>query len=615
MIVKMKKVSVITLSDDIENTLANLRELGVAHLEYRDAKSPDLQELVEKRSNAERASMVISQAVGEHSGKGKGVAGESMTDLDADTVIARTLEILSARRDVLEENERLSREYERLEAWGEFDPADIAQLSALGLPVRLYALPKDQFDVLDSEKSVYIVSRNKTTVRIALVAQSLEGIPEMVLPERGLSSIGAQVDKNRTKIADFGLQLASFTSMQSAIEERIADLDQASDFEKAKLSMEDAGILAHITGFVPEIKIGKITDAAKKHSWALLVKDPDEEDTVPVLLKNRRPVRIISPIFDLLGAMPGYREYDISFWFLMFFSLFFAMIIGDAGYGFIFLVLTIVTMVVQKAKGKSTGRELILFIVLSVATLIWGSLSGTWFGSEAIAQAVPFKYLVLEPISTFNPRSSETVKYLCFVIGTAQIILAHGWNFLTQIREKPRIKALGQLGWMVAVFGVFHLVLNLVLDPVTYPIPPYALYMIFGGLTSVVVFSEQDGKFFRGLLRGVSGLFSTFLDSIGAFADVISYIRLFAVGLATVEIAKSFNAIASEMGDSVVGLIGAVFVLIIGHGINIAMGALSVIVHGVRLNMLEFSGHLGMEWTGIQYAPFQKRDSERIESE
>ena len=96
-----------------------------------------------------------------------------------------------------------------------------------------------------------------------------------------------------------------------------------------------------------------------------------------------------------------------------------------------------------------------------------------------------------------------------------------------------------------------------------------------------------------------------FLDSISAFSDIISYIRLFAVGLATVEIAKSFNSMAAGLGDGAAGIIGGILILIFGHTLNLAMGGLSVIVHGVRLNMLEFSGHLGIEWTGIPYKPFK----------
>ena len=161
---------------------------------------------------------------------------------------------------------------------------------------------------------------------------------------------------------------------------------------------------------------------------------------------------------------------------------------------------------------------------------------------------------------------------------------------------------------MAMLIGIYYLVLNLVLDADKYPLPRYVVWLVAGGAGAVIFFSQQEGKFFEGVLRGVGGILTTFLDGISAFADVISYIRLFAVGLATVEIAKSFNGMASDMGGSAFGIVGAVLVLALGHSLNLAMGALSVVVHGARLNMLEFSGHLGMEWTGIPYTPFERRD-------
>lgn len=605
MIVPMKKVSLVTLSASIEETLKNLRKVGLIHLEYEDAKSPNLQELTERRSDAEKALAAIPQ---------EPVPDGSDTPSEADAIIDRVLRITAQVRDLRDEADGINREYERYAPWGEFNPGDLSELAEHGLTVKLYQLTRDQFENIEGVRP-YVISREKTVVRIALVGEELSDIPEMVPPSMSLGDMKKRKADIAESVDELETELGSFSTSRTEIEEKLAELDQAIEFERATLSMGDAGSLAHITGFVPEAKIQKISAAAKKHAWALLIGDPDEEDIVPVLLENKKPVRIISPMFDLLGALPGYREYDISFWFLLFFTLFFAMIIGDAGYGLIFLGLSVLTVILRKAKGKAAGREMILFTVLSSATVIWGSLSGTWFGSRAIAEAAPFRYLVLEPISTFNPRSSEAVKYFCFIIGTAQIVLAHGWNFISYIRKKPRLKAFGELGWMVMVFGLFYLVLNLVLDPVAYPVPQFALYMIAGGLGFVVLFAGQDGKFFRGLLNGLKGLFQTFLDSIGAFADVISYIRLFAVGLATVEIAKSFNAMAADMGSSVVGLIGAILVLIIGHGINIVMGALSVIVHGVRLNMLEFSGHLNMEWSGISYTPFRERNGDSIETE
>jgi V/A-type H+-transporting ATPase subunit I len=187
--------------------------------------------------------------------------------------------------------------------------------------------------------------------------------------------------------------------------------------------------------------------------------------------------------------------------------------------------------------------------------------------------------------------------------------MAHIWNFLVQIRNKPRIRAFAQLGWLSMVLGLFYLVLNLVLSADQYPMPFYSIYMILGGAAAVFIFGEQEGHFFKGVLKGFAGILPTFLSSISAFSDIISYIRLFAVGLASVEIAKSFNSMASGLDNDAVGIIGGILILLLGHGLNLAMGALSVVVHGVRLNMLEFSGHLGMEWTGVEYDPFRNKET------
>jgi V/A-type H+-transporting ATPase subunit I len=127
----------------------------------------------------------------------------------------------------------------------------------------------------------------------------------------------------------------------------------------------------------------------------------------------------------------------------------------------------------------------------------------------------------------------------------------------------------------------------------------------------VILFGEQDSEitFIKGVLKGVGGAFTTFLDAISGFSNIISYIRLFAVGMSSFYIASSFNNLASPMLKGWTIPFGLI-IIAIGHGLNLVMALLSVVVHGIRLNMLEFSGQLGMEWTGIEYNPFRVRISE-----
>jgi len=372
--------------------------------------------------------------------------------------------------------------------------------------------------------------------------------------------------------------------------------------------------LCWLTGFVPTEMVSRVQTEAKTHGWGILVRDPDIDDAVPTQVRNPKAIRIIQPVFDLLGTVPGYRELDTSFWFLIFFTLFFAMIIGDGGYGAILLFGSIRAAVKSRKAESGIGGGLILFLVLSIATVIWGALTGNWFGYAPFAELPVLRLFVIEPLAASNPASTMNIQWLCFVIGTVHLSIAHTWKLFRGFTRRPRVRALTDLGMLSMVLGLYFLVLQLVLDSQRFPMPSVALKMIVGGFLAVVLFSNQEEgrNFFVGAAKGLSGIITIALDSISAFSDIISYIRLFAVGLASLAIAQSFNGMAIGINESIGGIggpVAAAVVLFLGHTLNLAMGALSVIVHGVRLNMLEFSGHLGMEWTGVAYAPFQKRNS------
>jgi len=310
-------------------------------------------------------------------------------------------------------------------------------------------------------------------------------------------------------------------------------------------------------------------------------------------------------VFNLLGVVPGYRERDISFFFLLFFIVFVGMIIGDAGYGAILLAGAIVG-IIRGAARKKIPTVMFLLLVLSISTVAWGGMTGNWFGYEAIGRLVPFRYLVVPALDAFDPASVEAVQAVCFILALTHLTIAHIWNFVREIRRKPAVRAFAQIGWLSLVIALYMLVVSLFVGGT---LPSYVIYMIAGGLGFLFIFGSQNAEtgFFRGIGRGLGEAFQTLFSVIGAFSDIISYIRLFAVGLASVAIAQAFNGIAAGMGGGIGGTIGGIIVLAFGHTLNLIMGGLAVIVHGVRLNLLEFSGHLGMEWTGVEYAPFSER--------
>jgi V/A-type H+-transporting ATPase subunit I len=202
------------------------------------------------------------------------------------------------------------------------------------------------------------------------------------------------------------------------------------------------------------------------------------------------------------------------------------------------------------------------------------------------------------------------VQFLCFTVAVIQLVLAHLKNIKKLL---PSLVAFAQLGWLIMMVGLYFLVLSMLLQV---KLPEFAVYFIGIGLGAYFIFCQQTGgNFFVNIGKSFANFLPTFLNAVSSFADIISYIRLFAVGLAGTSIAQSFNSM-SGLGEGLSGSVSSIalklfagaLILAFGHSLNMVMNALSVIVHGVRLNLLEYAGnHLGMEWSGYSYTPFALR--------
>ena len=253
--------------------------------------------------------------------------------------------------------------------------------------------------------------------------------------------------------------------------------------------------------------------------------------------------------------------------------------------------------------------------MLSGSTIVWGFLTSTWFAIPFDSLPIILRRLSLPALNGGNPDSGTNTKILCFIIGAVQLAIAHIKNIK---RDFPNLKFLAQIGSLIMVIGMFDAVLNLVIDSSRFPLYSWALALIGVGFALVFVFGNWDGNLLRSMMEGLKGIIPTFLGTVSVFADIVSYIRLWAVGLAGLAISQTVNGMAVNMfgpaaGHLVAFIIGGMMGLIlifVGHSINLLMSVLSVIVHGIRLNMLEFSSHLGMEWSGYKYEPLSESAEE-----
>ena len=625
MIVPMKKVSIVVLAAHKRRALRKLESAGVMHVHTEAASGVEIDNVGEKAALVQRALGIVGdqEEAAKDAAVGDGAPSDESVLEEAIALASELAQTQEEMRTTREELDKTTRELERLAPWGDINPADVHDLASKGVVLCVYALSPDRAAAFPDRYDRVILSKTKNLVRFVAripnelitpdgeFPDDLDDFVSLDLPAVSTGELRERHARLEDRIDALREQIAKEAPRYALLERAKQILDRHLEFESVAGVMDQDENLASLTGFVPVEDVESLRAEATNIGWALLIRDPEPGDNVPTKTKNPRAVGIIRPVFKLLGTTPGYRELDISFWFLLFFVIFFAMIIGDGGYGAILFVASIAALIGSGRKAKKTGGRMgdgpILLFVLSISTIVWGALTGTWFGADAIARAVPFRYFIFEPLASFNPRSAQNVQLFCFILGTVQLSIAHVWNFVRELRKKPVVKAFAQLGWLAMVIGLYSLVLNVVLAAMGFGMPTYALYLIGGGLAFVLIFSEQKQgqNFFVGVGKGIAGLMTTFLDSISAFSDIISYIRLFAVGLASVEIARSFNAMASPaIEGGGFGIVAGVLILLLGHTLNLAMGGLSVIVHGVRLNMLEFSGHLGLEWAGVPFRPF-----------
>jgi V/A-type H+-transporting ATPase subunit I len=266
------------------------------------------------------------------------------------------------------------------------------------------------------------------------------------------------------------------------------------------------------------------------------------------------------------------------------------MLVGDAGYGLLFLALT---LTLRFAARKAPRDMIRLLLLLSVCTIAWGSLTGSWFGSSRLPA-------LLDTARLPWLADDRNLMGLCFLIGSIHLTVAHLWS---AVRTINRPVAIAQLGWIGMTWTMFLMARSLILD---YPVPSFTLWMFLGSLAAIVLFMTPPGAIKHSWPDHVM----LPLTVIGNFGDVVSYVRLFAVGSAGAAISQAFNEMALGNGIPTVWAgLSAALILFAAHTLNILLCALGVIVHGVRLNTLEFCSHMGIQWSGFKYRPFSRESA------
>ncbi len=578
----MRKITVVVQAKDRAETLDRLSGLGLVHVEH--LREPAGRSLEEARERLQAVKKTLAALPPEAES-----AGEPLT-MEPDELIARVSELKEEQvrlRDREEKNRRLVEEWE---VWGDFDPQLLRNLNGKGIWVYLTVTPERELKGLPEDVGVEIFARRGGMVYCGIISEGVKyfHFKTRELPNQRLSEMIREGEKIAQAVRKVDQELNRLAAFRHLLEREEELRARELEFEEARGGMEKTGKLSYLRGYCPLPDLSKLEATGRQNNWGLLMEEPTPDDDPPTLITNPRWVRLIEPVFRLIDTVPGYREIDSSFVFLIFFSLFFAMLIGDAGYGVIFFAAT--GLVHWKYGSRlADQRPIFLLYILSAGTIVWGALTGTVFGQEWL----PVFLTGLVPWL----RDQNNIIGLCFLIGAIHLSIAHLWQL---IRKAPSVLALADLGWVAIIWMMFFVARMFILNE---PFPLFAGILGGVGVLLVILFTMHPRQFLREL---VPRNFALFLNVISSFADVVSYIRLFAVGLATVAIADAFNTMAASLGwSSVLSGFFAAVILLFGHTLNMILGGMAILVHGVRLNVLEFSGHLGNEWTGRRYSPFR----------
>jgi V/A-type H+-transporting ATPase subunit I len=583
MIVKMKRLNLLCLTSARDATLKRLQEMGVVHV--TSLRPPESRALETSRNHLAYIKRALETMPRKTTVPPSG--------LPADVVVSLVWTMLQDKKDNEDALADLQQEWTRVQPFGSFDPSMISSLRQRNIFIKLYVAPPGAEVSAPSGAVVVEINKDKAGVYLALISREDMSLPfaEFRQPDRSLKDIESQIAEYKLRLEDCSNSLRLHEGDHEAVAMLRDQLDDTVCFLEAREGMGTAAPVALLRGYLPADQAESMLTMARQEGWGIQIEDPAPDEDVPTMITNPRWVRPIKAVLRGINVLPGYNEVDMSAMFLIFFSLFFAILIGDAGYGVLFLVATRLTRLKFK---KSFSAIFSLLTITSLCTISWGVITGTYFGMAVLPP-------VLEGLKIDWLTDENNMMSLCFLIGAIHLTVAHVWNIF---RMAPNPVALSQLGWIAMTWTMYFGAKLLVLSV---PMPGFVVWMAVAGAILILLFMTPLARLKDEWFQHV--MFP--LSIVSNFVDVVSYLRLFAVGFASLAVAQSFNAMATAGGISGVwsGL-AAACILFVGHALNIILGALGILVHGVRLNTLEFSSHLGVQWAGHPFTPFAYKRTE-----
>lgn len=600
MITKMKKLVFLVHSKEYDMFLEHLRSLGVVHVSQKQQgalQDADLQNLV---AELNRYKTVLRELT-PHLSETEKFDPNRKTGVTTAAKAVEKYDLQVAEKLVQEQTlQALNRDRAQLLPWGDFDPHSLERLKEAGYVIRFYTCPLRAFNPEWTDKyGVIEILRDKQKVNfITLTHADVEpdiDAEQVHLPSMSLSKVEEEIAKTQAAIDAMPVKMMHLATVGvPLLEKAVAELENKVDFGRVRLTGESlaADTLVLLEGWAPAAQIDGISKALDIKGVFYDVEDPQPDDDIPIQLSNNKFAKLFEPLTRLY-MLPTYQELDLTLFFAPFFMLFFGLCLGDMGYGLLMIVaLPIFTKLFQLINPNFSKWLVVLF---GASTMLCGLLSGSFFGFNLYNLDIPF----VQTMKGLLYVDSSTMFTVSLAIGVVQILFGMAIKAVNLTIQCGFKYSLSTIGWLMLLITVGVSVLAGIDmgNPVVMTLLIIAAVLIF--------LLNSPGK--NPLLNIGLGLWDTYNMATGLLGDVLSYVRLFALGLSGGILANVFNSMAIGMkpDNPVAGFIVMALIFVIGHALNIFMNILGAIVHPMRLTFVEFFKNAGYTGGGTEYKPFK----------
>jgi len=616
MITKMKKYDFLIYHKDYHPFLLKLRALGIVHVVQKQlgvfSENSELVDWMNREKRYQEAIRNLNRINDEN-----GIKELKSTDkkIDGDNIL-ETLESLFDEKDKLYlDKQGIKKEIDRIEPLGNFEPENIYRLEKKGWYMNFYVVSKSKFDAqwIEDYNAIKLTQKG-SQIFFATFIQNADIPPieaeHIRLSEKSVSEWKNDLNAIETRHKEIDAELLGIA--QEKIETLRYNQQKINDhinFGKVELSGNAAAgeKLMILEGYVPEENEPHTTEVLQKEALYFNVSTPTPEDNPPIKLKNNRFAKAFELIADLYDK-PNYNAFDLTPFFAPFYIIFFGLCLGDAGYGLIFLAASFVLKRSKDSFMRTAGQ---LATYFGIGTIIFGFLSGTFFGIPFLNDDGIANWGWLQP---FRDRTlildKEQLFFFALIMGGIQIVYALIIKGITRWMRYGFFYSLDAFGWLFTILGIGSIYLLGNKGMITPELQSTLLTVVLSVGGFMMLFFNNPAKGLKGVPGSIgAGLFGLYNKLSGLLGDLLSYIRLFALGISGAVMGLVFNQLAVGFAPDIIILreLVMLIILLVGHGINIFINSLGAFIHPVRLTFVEFYNNVGFEGGGKAYIPFKQQ--------